>query len=150
MRSLCARRATNKDVAAVLAEPGGASIHPLFCRRSRLLNNLTGGPYELHHSGRPTVLLGLAGVGASARLYLVPGRPAWNSLITLLEFFATVAMVAFAVANVVNNHSSAASLLYAAAAALSIAAVKMARLALSPRYELYASRQRSRLSRRTS
>ncbi|HTJ30493.1 MAG TPA: DmsC/YnfH family molybdoenzyme membrane anchor subunit, partial [Acidobacteriaceae bacterium] len=29
--------------------------------------------------GALTVLLGLCGVGASARLYLAPGRPAWNS-----------------------------------------------------------------------
>ena len=33
--------------------------------------------------GGLTVLFGIAGVGASARLYLVPGRPAWNSPFTI-------------------------------------------------------------------
>ncbi len=32
---------------------------------------------------------GLAGVYASARLYVVPGRPAWNSPLTIIRFFAT-------------------------------------------------------------
>lgn len=39
-----------------------------------------------------TALLGLAGVGASARLYLAPGRPAWNSPLTIFEFFASAAL----------------------------------------------------------
>jgi DMSO reductase anchor subunit len=39
--------------------------------------------------GALTALLGLAGVYASARLYLVPGRPAWNSPFTMAEFFLT-------------------------------------------------------------
>jgi formate dehydrogenase iron-sulfur subunit len=34
---------------------------------------------------------GLAGVYASARLYVVPGRPAWHSPLTIVRFFATVA-----------------------------------------------------------
>ncbi len=45
--------------------------------------------------GRPlgvaAALLGAAGVYASARLYLVPARPVWNSKRTPLTFFATVA-----------------------------------------------------------
>jgi DMSO reductase iron-sulfur subunit len=41
--------------------------------------------------GYVTVLLGLAGVGASARLYMVPGRPAWNSPFTVAEFSITTA-----------------------------------------------------------
>ncbi len=32
---------------------------------------------------------GVAGVYASARLYVVPGRPAWNSPLTVVRFFAT-------------------------------------------------------------
>ena len=91
--------------------------------------------------GAATVLLGLAGVGASARLYLVPGRPAWNSPVTLLEFSATAALLAFAVANIVNSGSSTAGLLIAAGISLVIGAVRMARLAFSLRYELYASWQ---------
>jgi len=37
-------------------------------------------------------MFGLAGVGASARLYLAPGRPAWNSPLTIFEFFASAAL----------------------------------------------------------
>lgn len=33
--------------------------------------------------------VGLAGVYASARLYVVPGRPAWNSPLTIVAFLAT-------------------------------------------------------------
>ena len=87
------------------------------------------------------MLLGLAGVGASARLYLVPGRPAWNSPFTLLEFFSTAAILAFAAASVVNHGSSTTGLLFAGVSSLMIPAVKMARLAFSSRYELYASWQ---------
>jgi Fe-S-cluster-containing dehydrogenase component/DMSO reductase anchor subunit len=36
---------------------------------------------------------GLAGVFASARLYIVPGRPAWDTHLTFLAFFATGAAV---------------------------------------------------------
>ena len=43
--------------------------------------------------GGLTVVLGIAGVGASARLYLVPGRPAWNSPFTIVEFFLTSALL---------------------------------------------------------
>lgn len=34
---------------------------------------------------------GVAGVYASARLYVVPGRPAWHSPLTIVRFFATAA-----------------------------------------------------------
>ncbi|MPY94746.1 MAG: 4Fe-4S ferredoxin [Acidimicrobiia bacterium] len=39
----------------------------------------------------PAALVGLAGVYASARLYVVPGRPAWDSPLTILRFLATAA-----------------------------------------------------------
>ncbi len=39
----------------------------------------------------PAAAIGALGVYASARLYLVPGRPAWNSAHTVLRFFATTA-----------------------------------------------------------
>ena len=39
--------------------------------------------------GGTGVAIGLAGVYASGRLYLVPARPAWNSPRTLVAFFAT-------------------------------------------------------------
>ena len=34
---------------------------------------------------------GVAGLYASARLYIVPGRPAWNTSLTVVRFFATAA-----------------------------------------------------------
>jgi DMSO reductase iron-sulfur subunit len=37
----------------------------------------------------PAAIAGFAGVYASGRLYVVPGRPAWNSPITILRFGAT-------------------------------------------------------------
>lgn len=37
----------------------------------------------------PAAAVGAAGVYASARLYVVPGRPAWNSRLTIVRFFAT-------------------------------------------------------------
>jgi Fe-S-cluster-containing dehydrogenase component/DMSO reductase anchor subunit len=37
----------------------------------------------------PAAVVGAAGVFASARLYLVSGRPAWDSRLTILRFFAT-------------------------------------------------------------
>lgn len=37
----------------------------------------------------PAAVLGGVGVYASARLYVVPGRPAWNSPLTIVRFFAT-------------------------------------------------------------
>ena len=36
-------------------------------------------------------MFGVCGVYASARIYLVPGRPAWNSRHTIAEFFLTAA-----------------------------------------------------------
>ncbi len=41
--------------------------------------------------------IGAAGVFASARLYLVPGRPAWNTPLTVLRFFATTASLGLVV-----------------------------------------------------
>jgi len=93
--------------------------------------------------GAVTVLLGVLGVGASARLYLAPGRPAWNSPITLLEFSATVAVLGFAGANVLSSGApyETAGAVSAALAVLAVLVVKLLRLARSPRYELYASWQ---------
>jgi Fe-S-cluster-containing dehydrogenase component/DMSO reductase anchor subunit len=56
--------------------------------------------------GALTVLFGVGGVGASARLYLAPGRPAWNSPFTILEFYLTAALLGSAGANVLTGASS--------------------------------------------
>jgi DMSO reductase anchor subunit/ferredoxin len=39
----------------------------------------------------PAAVAGVAGVYASARLYLLPGRPAWDSRLTIVRFLATAA-----------------------------------------------------------
>lgn len=57
--------------------------------------------------GGVTVLFGIAGVGASARLYLVPGRPAWNSPFTIVEFYLTAALLGSVGANILCRSSSA-------------------------------------------
>ena len=68
------------------------------------------GPLPLAHLaailGGITVLCGLAGVGASARLYLAPGRPAWNSPFTLLEFYLTAILLGSAGANILSGASA--------------------------------------------
>ena len=93
--------------------------------------------------GDVTVLLGVAGVGASARLYLAPGRPAWNSPITFLEFFSTTVLLGFAAANILSGGAPLADrgALCASLATLLIFGAKLLRLARSSRYELHASWQ---------
>jgi formate dehydrogenase iron-sulfur subunit len=48
----------------------------------------------------PSAIVGAAGVYASARLYIVPGRPSWNSPLTTVRFFATAA----ALGSLVTDH----------------------------------------------
>jgi hypothetical protein len=49
-----------------------------------------GGPVGMpRYFALPTVLLGLGGVTASAFIYLVPARPAWNNWHTLVDFYLT-------------------------------------------------------------
>jgi formate dehydrogenase iron-sulfur subunit len=48
----------------------------------------------------PAAGVGLMGVYASAQLYVVPGRPSWNSLWTPIRFFAT----AIALGSLVTGH----------------------------------------------
>src|SRR6266700_2353162 len=55
--------------------------------------------------GGLTVMFGICGVGASARLYLVPGRPAWNSPFTILEFYVTAALLGSVGANILAGAS---------------------------------------------
>jgi Fe-S-cluster-containing dehydrogenase component/DMSO reductase anchor subunit len=44
-------------------------------------------------AGALTVVSGLAGVTATAYIYRVASRPAWNSVLTLLQFLATAALL---------------------------------------------------------
>ncbi|HVU47959.1 MAG TPA: DmsC/YnfH family molybdoenzyme membrane anchor subunit [Terracidiphilus sp.] len=87
--------------------------------------------------GGLTVLFGLCGVGASARLYVVPGRPAWRSPFTILEFVLTVALLGSAGANVLYGAPGPARAAMAAAAVsvFVCGAAKMIWLARSPMHE---------------
>jgi DMSO reductase iron-sulfur subunit len=93
--------------------------------------------------GALTVLLGIAGVGTSARLYLVHGRPAWNSPLTVLEFLSTAALLSSAI-----NHDLAdaepfgkSAVLLAGLCTLIVLIAKVLRLRTAKRHELYASWQ---------
>ena len=93
--------------------------------------------------GCVTVLLGICGVAASARLYLVPGRPAWNSPITLAEFAATSALLGSSTAILLTRASLGATHALLATASLAVLAfaIKLLRLARSGVHELRGSFQ---------
>lgn len=90
--------------------------------------------------GAVTVLLGVAGVSASARLYLAPGRPAWNSPLTILEFLATTALLGASAANLLGVATSWL-VLVCGLGSLLVLSVKLAWLALSSSRERYGSWQ---------
>jgi formate dehydrogenase iron-sulfur subunit len=93
--------------------------------------------------GALTTSLGICGVGASARLYLVPGRPAWNSPLTIAEFAGTAALLGACVANILSNSARNAlvAVVWGSAIVVLIAAIKLLRLARSPMHELHSSWQ---------
>jgi Fe-S-cluster-containing dehydrogenase component/DMSO reductase anchor subunit len=74
-------------------------------------------------------LVGVAGVYASGRLYMVPGRPAWCTTLTLVRFGAT----AFAIGGLVTGHPIAG--VVGVASGLAGTAINLARLAHGPRIE---------------
>jgi formate dehydrogenase iron-sulfur subunit len=74
-------------------------------------------------------VLGVAGVFASARLYIVPGRPSWNSPLTVAQFGLTAALSALLIA----GHPGWAAL--AAGAQLGVSAANLGRLARGRRLE---------------
>lgn len=88
--------------------------------------------------GGVTVLFGIAGVGASARLYLAPGRPAWNSSFTIIEFYLTSFLLGAAGANILSGASPVAKVLMVAAgvATVHLCCLKVYWLARSGRSEL--------------
>ncbi|MBZ5666275.1 MAG: dimethyl sulfoxide reductase anchor subunit [Acidobacteriia bacterium] len=92
--------------------------------------------------GLLTALLGAAGIVASAFIYLVKARPAWNSKHTVAEFFFTGALLgplfAVSIGVAAGRWLVAASVVTAAAQMLN-QAVKFLRLAASESFELQAS-----------
>jgi formate dehydrogenase iron-sulfur subunit len=74
------------------------------------------------------VVAGAAGVFASARLYLVPGRPAWRTPLTVIRFYAT----AFAIGPVITGHATLAAA--GLGVALAATAINWLRLARRPEH----------------
>lgn len=93
--------------------------------------------------GALTALLGICGVSASARLYLAPGRPAWNSPITIADFWSTTALLGSCGANILTHGASQArfAVLLAFGFAVLTAATKMMWLGRSHVHELHSTWQ---------
>lgn len=93
--------------------------------------------------GAFTAALGMCGVGASARLYLAPGRPAWRSPLTIAEFGSTTALLGACSANMLTHadRGSRYAVLWAFSLALVVAGLKLMRLARSHAHELHGSWQ---------
>jgi formate dehydrogenase iron-sulfur subunit len=92
--------------------------------------------------GGLTALLGAAGITASACIYLVRARPAWNSKHTIVEFFLTGALLGplFAASiGVVAGRWLIVATVIAASLQMLNQTVKFLRLASSDSFELQAS-----------
>ncbi|MGH9401219.1 MAG: DmsC/YnfH family molybdoenzyme membrane anchor subunit, partial [Terriglobia bacterium] len=92
-------------------------------------------------AGALAVLLGLAGVTASARIYLVPARPAWNSRHTIAEFYFTGLLLGPLFIAALGERGLPFALIAALAAAgqLLNQGLKLLRLIRSDEFELKAS-----------
>jgi formate dehydrogenase iron-sulfur subunit len=93
--------------------------------------------------GALTAVLGVGGVTASAKLYLVPGRPAWNSLLTIAEFGCTTAVLGACGANILTRGSADAryAVMWGFVFLLMTIGIKLLRLASSRVHELRSSWQ---------
>ena len=92
--------------------------------------------------GAVTSFLGVAGIAVSARIYLAPGRPAWNTPLTFIEFFATAFLLGTAAASAPNSRSLHPAWLMIAFVFCAVGlALKILRLRFASRHELFASWQ---------
>ncbi|HUA93145.1 MAG TPA: DmsC/YnfH family molybdoenzyme membrane anchor subunit [Terracidiphilus sp.] len=93
--------------------------------------------------GALTSILGICGVSASARLYRAPGRPAWNSPLTIAEFLGSMALLGACGGNVLTRGTVGAryAVLCAFCLTVAIAAAKLVWLACSRVHELHGSWQ---------
>lgn len=78
---------------------------------------LAAGAVLLPAAAVAATVVGAAGVYASARLYMVPGRPAWNTQLTVVRFFATAAALGPALAGQGRVAAAGAAVALAATAA---------------------------------
>jgi len=91
--------------------------------------------------GGITIAFGIGGVGASARLYLVKGRPAWNSPFTIFEFFGTTALLGAVAAAICAGAKGGRPLAIATLIVAVTNLLKMTWCALSSMHELNTSWQ---------
>lgn len=84
-------------------------------------------------------LLGFAGVTASAFIYLVPARPAWNGKSTLADFYLTALLLGPLFLAALGVAAPALAICGAAVAQLLNQLLKFARLSTSDEFELRAS-----------
>src|SRR5271165_5889626 len=87
----------------------------------------------------PTVLFGLAGVTASAYIYLVPARPAWDSPLTVADFQLTGLLLGPLFVSALGLHVAPALIAVAAGAQLRNQLLKLLRLMRSDVFEMRAS-----------
>ncbi len=88
--------------------------------------------------GAVTAMLGVCGVGVSAKLYLVPGRPAWNSPFTIAEFLNTTVLLGACGASILTRGATEArcAILCAFGLMWVVAGIRLTWLARSPVHEL--------------
>jgi DMSO reductase iron-sulfur subunit len=79
-------------------------------------------------SGALACICGLVGVYCSARVYMVPARPAWNSRYTPFEFFATALTLGPLLVRAAGIHHYYAFVLAAAAGASTQSVIQIAKL----------------------
>jgi DMSO reductase iron-sulfur subunit len=94
------------------------------------------------YAGMAATLLGLVATYASARLYMVAARPAWNSLHTSLEFYLSAALTGPLAASLFTPSPRHALAHVAAAGALALALQQMLKfiwLRSSRTFELHAA-----------
>jgi formate dehydrogenase iron-sulfur subunit len=94
-------------------------------------------PFRILEAG--TALLGLAGITASAFIYLVPARPAWNSKHTLLDFHLTAVLLGPLFLAALGARIPSAFVLGAASAQLLNLVARFIELTCSDEFELRAT-----------
>jgi DMSO reductase anchor subunit len=114
----------SREVLAFSAFGGAASLCALF-------------PIRTIEAG--AALIGLAGITASAFIYLVPARPAWNSKHTLLDFHLTAWLLGPLFLRALGAPVPAFVTLAAASAQLLNLVTRLVELTCSEEFELRAS-----------
>jgi DMSO reductase anchor subunit len=148
MFTLFANAATAYSAALWITLPGGFDL-PLL-RQMGVFQKLAASLALLVHEinamlpahavavlGGLTVIFGIAGVGCSARLYLAPGRPGWNSPFTIVEFYLTAMLLGSAGANILSGAATFTqrAVIIASIATILAAGIKTIWLARSAAHE---------------